>query len=737
MYNKFICRKGKIPVDYRTGATANPHSPEIWTDRETAQAASNANGYGIGYVLTDTDNLFFIDVDNALQTNNNWSQISHELVSAFNGAYIEISESARGLHIIGTYTGEASKHLCKNKKFNIELYTTKRYVALTGIKCRGFAEKDCTAALNSVIEKYFKPPASVVPRGDITGSGLSDDMILQKALVSKNPFTSQNNFKALWCANGTELAKRYPASDGIREYDFSSADAALAQHLAFWTRNNTEQIERIMRKSALTREKWAREDYLPRTIARAISLQKTTYGTLTKPQVNIEKTALRTGLQFLSPQAQKDHFDNCVYVQDIHRAFTPAGNLLKPEQFKATYGGYIFALDSLNSKTTTNAWQAFTESQALTPPRANTQCFRPQEKSGGIITENGRTLVNVYVPIKTPCKIGDASPFSAHLMKILPDETDRMILLAYLAACIQHKGVKFQWCPVIQGVEGNGKTFFTRCVAAAIGRKYSHFPKASDLDNKFNSWLLNKLFIGVEDIYVPEDKLKIIETLKPMITGSDGIEIQAKGVDQITADICANFLINSNHRDALRKTHNDRRFCIFYCAQQNVGDLYRDGLHGDYFPKLYEWLRNDGYAIVHNYLATYEIPDKFNPARDCHRAPKTSSTAQAVIATAGSVEQEILEAIGEGRLGFKNGWVSSMQLSILIKTLRRIIPVSKRREIMRNLNYDWHPHLPDGRTTKIVMPDAGRPKLFIKNGHPALNLSNALEIADTYTRSQM
>jgi hypothetical protein len=48
---------------------------------------------------------------------------------------------------------------------------------------------------------------------------------------------------------------------------------------------------------------------------------------------------------------------------------------------------------------------------------------------------------------------------------------------------------------------------------------------------------------------------------------------------------------------------------VFYSAQQLDVDLARDGMDGDYFPKLYTWLKGDGYAIVADYLANYAIPD--------------------------------------------------------------------------------------------------------------------------------
>src|SRR5574344_502509 len=60
-------------------------------------------------------------------------------------------------------------------------------------------------------------------------------------------------------------------------YDSSMADAGLAQHLAYWTGNNCDRIFTLMWRSGLVREKWQREDYLQRTILRAVALQDKFY----------------------------------------------------------------------------------------------------------------------------------------------------------------------------------------------------------------------------------------------------------------------------------------------------------------------------------------------------------------------------------------------------------------------------------------------------------------------------
>jgi hypothetical protein len=214
-------------------------------------------------------------------------------------------------------------------------------------------------------------------------------------------------------------------------------------------------------------------------------------------------------------------------------------------------------------------------------------------------------------------------------------------------------------------------------------------------------------------------------------------------------DVCANFMLNSNHKDGIKKTRNDRRFAVFFTAQQSPEDIARDGMDGDYFPDLYDWLKGHnkyaplgeghGYAAISYYLETYPIRDELNPATTCHRAPITSSTDEAIHASIGSVEQEILEAIDEGRPGFAGGWISSMMLERLLQQLHmsRAIPHNKRRDLLRGLGYDWHPHLRDGRVNNAILsPDGGKPRLFIKNGHICSNVDIPADIARHYQEAQ-
>lgn len=753
-----VGKTDKFPADFRTGRVASAHDPQYWTDAATAMAAAATfgHGYGVGFVFTELDPFWFLDIDSCLlPDNSDWSPLAKGLVGSFPGAAVEVSQSGRGLHIFGT--GRPPPHSCKNTPLALEFYHSDRFVALTGLNATGDARADFTNVLPALVAQYF-PPDEIQAGGLIWTDtpcpewrGSEDDNeIVRRALRSHSPsaaFGNRASFADLWTKNVEVLAIAYHADD--RPYDESSADAALAQHLAFWTGKNPERIRRMMYQSALVRDKWEREDYLPRTIMGAIArqfdvltdktIEPVAHGSVQESSpVAAPRPKMVEGATFVGNEQQLALFNGCVYIQDIHRVLIPGGIILKPEQFKVHFGGYTFTMDNANEKTTKDAWEAFTQNQAFRAPRVNSAVFRPDLAPAQTIEQEGMSLVNTYWPVVVVRKVGNVKPFLDHLAKVLPDQRDRNILLYYMAACVQHKGVKFQWAPLLQGVEGNGKTLFTRCVSEAVGRRYVHFPPAQEIQEKFNSWLFNTIFIGVEDIYVPDQKREVIEILKPMITG-DKLAKRAMQTDQIMAEVVANFMFNSNHKDAVRKTQNDRRFCVFFSAQQQVEDLKRDGMGGDYFPKLYDWLRKEGYAIVSELLHTIPIPNEFNPATHCQRAPVTTSTASAISASAGGVEQEIHEAIAQGTPGFCGGWVSSMQLDKMLERMgaSRRVTHSKRKEMLDGMGYVYHPAFTDGRVNNVVTPDGGKPRLFVLKVSQAYQIQNAAEASKDYEKANM
>jgi len=736
----------KLPTDPASGEVINAQDPRFWASHDEALAT----GRSVAFVLTEADPYFCLDIDGCYDaTTQAWGAEALSVVAAFPGAMVEVSMSGRGLHIWGRYDGAIPEHGCKNAQLGLELYHVGRFIALGLPGATGDIETDCTQALAAAIFEWF-PPAEWGGSDDWTtepvpewGGPTDDDDLIARALRSgsaASAFSKRAAFKDLWEANAEVLAVAYPSSSG-QAYDASSADMALASHLAFWTGRDCERMRRLMERSALKRDKWGREEYIQTTILKMASGAREVFTARPVAEVLVAEGAEEapTGgipLGMCWPEQQIELFKGCVYVREGHQAFVPGEGLLKPEQFKVHFGGRSFPIDTGNTKVSKDAWEAFTQSQVVAHPRAETTCFRPQLAPGALVLHEGVKHVNLWLPARTEQKEGDPSRFLNHLAKLLPDQNDRDILLAYMASLVQNPGVKFKWAPFIQGAPGNGKSLFSECVANAVGRKYTHSPQAADISNKFNKWLVSKIFIAVEDIFVTQDREDVMETLKVMVTG-EWQGIQGKGEGQQTMEVCCNFIINSNHKNGIRKTDKDRRYAPFFCAQQSAEDIIRDGMGGSYFPDLYRWLRAEGYAIVNHFLRNYAIPAALDPAGLCHRAPRTVSTKEAIVGGLGRVEQEVLEMIEQCSPGFCGGWISSRALDDLLERLRasHVLPRNKRREMLVSLGYDWHPGLANGRVNN-PFPDGSKPNLFIKEGHWAVELRGSPAIVKAYQEAQ-
>ena len=733
-------RTEKMPCDI-TGQVVSLHTADRMSlEQCKATVALLGDSYRPAVILNG-DGRFCVDIDGALQAGNTWSPLATELCQTFAGCYVEVSQSGRGLHIFG-YSPSIPEHACKNIPLHIELYTSDRFICL-GSGGQGDMMRDVSGPLNAIVARYF-PQTEQLNSAEWTTTHnpaacpIEDDTrLIEKALNGKQGagaiFGSKATFRELWERNVEVLSDAYP--DGDREYDASSADAALAQHLAFWTGGNCERIERLMRQSALARPKWdSHKSYMQRTITGACSRQTTYYSVgapieLPRPDVQSSEPVARSGYQFIGGSQLYDMFKDFIYVTNQHKILTPDGLLLKQEQFNALYGGYVFTLDDTNEKTTKKAWEAFTESQAYSFCKVFDIIYDADTEFGSIIVEDGIRYVNAFKPSDEAGTEGDVSVFLTHIRKLLP--LDNNILLDWMAYKVQNPGKCMLWAPVIIGTYGNGKTTIADAMMMVMGKRHSALVQSSDVDNKFNGWVFGNTFAVINDFKVG-DKRDVIEILKPLITDRM-IAYQKKGVD---SDLCRNMLgimITSNHRDAVIKTKDDRRYATFITPQESKEDVLKDGMDSDYFERLDAFMRDPRTA---SYLRHYFLNRKVG--HHPNRAPDTSSTLLAIQASLGSIEQEILEAIEEGRQGFAGGWVSSKALDNLLKQLRaeRAVPVGKRRDLMRTLGYDWHPALKDGRVNNVIMIDGGKPRLYIKLGHIHANLERPADVERHYAAAQ-
>jgi len=372
----------------------------------------------------------------------------------------------------------------------------------------------------------------------------------------------------------------------------------------------------------------------------------------------------------LSEHDQKVWFKDCYFIKRMGKILTPELTYMDATKFNGAFGGRLFIITP-DGKTTDEPWKAATRSTLWTIPKIHHVRFLPDQPPFTIIEDQlGRKGINTYIPIRLTSRRGDIGPFLRHMENMLPVESDRHTLYEYFAHNVQYPGFKIPWAPMIQSTEGVGKGFIQEAITLTLGEMYTYSPKAEELvhsGSTFNGWMRGKLMIIVNEIKVDERR-ELIEILKPMISDKR-VEVQAKGADQEMEDNPANWLLFSNHKDAIPVNKNGRRYAIHYSAIQSNADRIARGMDDAYFNGLFSWLYNGGNEIIADWLLNYPIERGAIPMR----APETSSQQEAVRVSRGPIEVAIVNAVEDGLAGFRGGYVSTLA------TMKRLREVGVRQ----------------------------------------------------------
>ena len=764
-------RIDKVPYRSDGAGTIDPHNPGNWMSYVDAatQAAKLGDPFGVGFVFTGADPFFFVDLDHCYTPETHtWLPHSLEVIAGFQGACMEWSTSGTGCHIFGTYDPSATPEgrRIQNDPMGVALYTERRFVALTGKELypgEGDSSLDCSAAIGNLCSVYLTRDTdggvavgwTVGPIEEGMGAATAEDAYrIFLSMKSGKTMFDENHAgpEDLWFNNEEKLARAFPTQNDHSPYDGNRADMALATHLAFVTGGNCQMILSMMMDSGLHRDKWDdRPDYLQETITRAVGLTKTFYnpnhGKATvdpmepgAPTPTVYKTDViddsgdnsaqagtevsMVGVGLMPVTQQIEWFKGCTYVMDQHRILIPTGMALDPSAFKTSYSGFSFIVDN-EGNTTKNAYEAFAESRAHRFPKVATTCFDPLSEPGVVLKRDNLTAINTFVPLYGKQVAGDVEPFLGHVALLVPNETDRLILLDYLAACLQYAGRKFQWCPLVQGVPGNGKTVLYTALEYVLGQKYCHQVDPKDIDNKFNAWIVGRLLCCIEEIRVG-GRRDMADALKPLITNSR-VPVQGKKKDQTTGDNCANFLMFSNHKDGVLKTADDRRYAVFYTAQQDKDDMAACGMTESYFLSLYDYLRSTGgkTAIAH-YLATREISiNLFGPA------PETSNTEEAIQESGGTAEHIIREAVESEEPGFTGGLIAVVDAVALLSDNGKRFSAKAVASVLRCVGYVSHPALDTNRDRRVKI-DGRKYSIYVLKNSLASQLESPESVASKW-----
>lgn len=232
----------KVPYDPNTGNMAATDSPETWGSfQQCVELVGRFEELsGIGFVLSDADPYAFIDLDDCKGD----SAIHEKQLKIFTDfdSYAERSPSGKGLHIIVKGAIPQGR-----RKSYIEIYSSGRYMTMTGDVYRNAPIRDYNSELNSL----FSQMTTSINTGKFY-LGLEDEKNTDEE-VCRMAFNA---------VNGKKFFDLYTGDWQSYYTSQSEADFALIDIIAFYTQNRA-QIVRIFRDSELgRRDKAQRDDYI-------------------------------------------------------------------------------------------------------------------------------------------------------------------------------------------------------------------------------------------------------------------------------------------------------------------------------------------------------------------------------------------------------------------------------------------------------------------------------------------
>lgn len=273
----------KQPLNPRNNVVSDATSPSTWTDYHTAvEGLRRGHGHGLGFSFNpEANGIVGFDVDHCLKdgVDGDLAPVAIEAVKLLK-SYTEVSPSGTGLHVLmrGTFASDRMKVTFDGVE--LELYQVGRFFTVTGDRVDFLPDaiEERTAELATLVERYFTEAAQPTRTTRTAEAGspppLTDAEVIDLARKAKN---------------GDKFTRLY-AGDWSGYETQSDADGALACLIAFYTRDPA-QIERIMRGSKLTRDKWDRDDYLPKfTIPTALDTVTESY-TPPAPKTRRKKSA--------------------------------------------------------------------------------------------------------------------------------------------------------------------------------------------------------------------------------------------------------------------------------------------------------------------------------------------------------------------------------------------------------------------------------------------------------------
>jgi hypothetical protein len=319
-------------------------------------------------------------------------------------------------------------------------------------------------------------------------------------------------------------------------------------------------------------------------------------------------------------------------------------------------------------------------------------CFNPKTVPTAAIeySEEGRAAISLV---------------KKHIKFICTTKNNSDIFTQWLAHQVQFPGKQILWSPVIQSIQGVGKSFFGELLRCCLGDRNVGTVSPGQVVSDFNGWATNVSVNVLEELRVKgHNRYDAINSLKPLVTDRM-IQINDKGVKQYMTYNTTNYICFTNYKDSLPIDQDDRRWWIIFTQIESLNELveYVGESAETYFPKLFGAVRTYGNEI-RKWLLEYKLSDEFLAIK---QAPMTDDKLSMIATEESSFEgySELKELIEKGGKYYNKEVVSSSDLfdALLFEYPDLDIQTSKKHLLMKKLGFSAvaKPIKIDGKARRI------------------------------------
>jgi Primase C terminal 2 (PriCT-2)/Family of unknown function (DUF5906)/Bifunctional DNA primase/polymerase, N-terminal len=393
---------------------------------------------------------------------------------------------------------------------------------------------------------------------------------------------------------------------------------------------NAKDLPEWEKARQLARE--AEIDGLARSALAAVAKERRDAITGTKTPIGEIKRAI----SFLPKKNEKTPTwaEEWVYdVSDDRFLHTERKITATKQGFDAMYDRYAMTKkDILDGKTGPSQSAADLALNLYRIPTVDGRRYMPGRDS--IFHEPDGTFANTYPEHEIPLKPEKVLPrdkknierVKAHIAHLVANEREQRMLLDWLSWVVQNPGKHVNYAVLLQGVEGDGKSFFAELMRAVMGVSNVTMLNAHSVVNStFTDWAYGQCLACLEEVRIVgtkgRDKWEAVNKIKPFIT-NNVVEIHPKGRAVMNVTNTTSYMLFSNYKDALPLDENSRRYLVLFSKWQRKEDI-RDfkSENPSYYERLYTTL-NESPGALRQWLLEHEQEASFNPRGD---APDTSA----------------------------------------------------------------------------------------------------------------